>query len=172
MNDWFRVGLVSTAHGIKGALRIFPTTDDMTRFRALKQIWLSKSEEYSDNMRLLTVKEVSFLKSQVILQTEEITDRNEAELLRGGSLWIPRSEAVELSEDEFYFADFIDAKVVTDTGEALGTVKDIFSTGSNEVLEVRMPDGKEVLIPVIKDCIVKMDAPSATVTVHMLEGLL
>ncbi len=173
MNDFFRVGVVTTAHGIKGALRVFPTTDDPARFKDLRTLIYCRGENYSADpaeQRILTVRDVAFSKGQVLLGVDEISDRNEAELLRGGSLWVSREEAVELAEDEFYISDFIGAPVVSDAGEELGRIDDILQIASNEVLVVKSAK-EELLIPVIRDCIVSMDAQKPLVTVHVLPGI-
>ena len=169
MNEMFRVGVVSTAHGIKGALKVFPTTDDPARFKDLEKVGYSKGEE-PDIVRELTVTGVAFSGGQVLLSTAEITDRNEAELLRGGSLWVDRSHAVPLEDGEFYFADFIGAPAVSDEGEDLGLVADVLQLASNDVLVVRKGD-TELLIPVIKDCIVSLEPEKPLVTVHLLPGI-
>ena len=167
----FRVGLVSTAHGIRGALKVFPTTQDPERFRTLKKVRFSRTGEAEDICAEYTVQKVSYLNQQVLLQLEEVTDRNQAEQMRGGSLWIPRKDAVPLDEDEFYIADFVGATVWEEDGRVLGTVTEILQTGSNEVLAVRETSGKELLIPVIRDCIRAMNAEEGIITVHLLEGL-
>ena len=167
----FRVGLVSTAHGIRGALKVFPTTQDPERFRTLKTIRFSRTGEADGICAEYKVQHVAFLKNQVLLQLEGIEDRNQAELMRGGSLWVPREEAVRLEEDEFYLADFVGALVTEEDGTQLGQVKEILQTGSNEVLAVQEPSGRELLIPVIRDCIRRMDAEEGLIVVHLLEGL-
>ena len=167
----FRVGLVSTAHGIRGALKVFPTTQDPERFRTLKTVRFSRTGEADGIYAEYKVQHVAFLKNQVLLQLEGIEDRNQAELMRGGSLWVPREEAVRLEEDEFYLADFVGALVTEEDGTQLGQVKEILQTGSNEVLAVQEPSGRELLIPVIRDCIRRMDAEEGLIVVHLLEGL-
>ncbi len=171
MNELFRVGTVATAHGIKGALKVFPTTDDPARFKKLKKIYFSRKAEQAEALQEFTVSGAAFSGVFVLLSLAEITDRNQAELMRGGSLWIPRADALSLSENEFFLADFIGARVLSDKEEELGTVADIIQLSSNDVLEVRDAAGHELLIPVIRDCIVEMNAEEALIRVHLLEGI-
>ncbi len=171
MNELFRVGTVSTAHGIKGALKVFPTTDDPARFKKLKKVFFCRKAEAFESPTEYTVTGVAFSGGQVLLSLAEITDRNTAELMRGGSLWIEREAAVELAENEFFVADFIGARVVGEQGEELGRITDILQLHSNEVLVVQDPKGAELLIPVIRDCILEMNAEEAFVRVHLMEGI-
>lgn len=170
-DNLFRVGLISTAHGIKGALKVFPTTQDPERFKTLKKVQFSRTGEAEDICAEYTVQNVAFSNQQVLLTLYEITDRTQAEQMRGGSLWVSREDAVQLEEDEFYIADFIGALVTEEDGTEIGRVEEILPTGSNEVLTVRESNGKELLIPVIKDCIRSMDAETGVIVVHLLEGL-
>ena len=83
-----------------------------------------------------------------------------------------REDAVPLEEDEFYIADVIDAEVFEDNGKKLGTLVDVMQTGANDVFVVKMENGKEVLLPVIKDCVLDINAEEKKIVVHMMNGLL
>ena len=91
--------------------------------------------------------------------------------MKGGSFWISDEEALPLEEDEFYIRDFMEATVKDEEGNLIGRVYDIMETGSNQVLVVKETNGKELLIPVIYDCIVDMDSEKAEITVHLMKGL-
>ena len=83
-----------------------------------------------------------------------------------------REDAVPLEEDEFYIVDVIGAEVMEDNGNRLGTLVDVLKTAANEVFVVQMEDGKEVLLPVIKDCVLDIDTENKIIQVHVMEGLL
>ena len=85
---------------------------------------------------------------------------------------ITRDLAVKLGPDENFIIDLIGLTVVTEDGNKLGTLTDVIKTGANDVYEVKMTDGKEVLLPAIKECILNVDLENRTVTVHMMDGLL
>ena len=108
----------------------------------------------------------------MILGFEGITSRDQVEGWRQKELWITRDQAVELSEDENFIADLIGLSVRTDEGCALGTVTDVIQTGANDVYCVSGEDGKEILLPAIKDCILKVDLEKQEMLVHVLPGLL
>ena len=171
MSERFRVGVVTSTHGVKGAVKVYPTTDDPKRFLDLKKVELSKTDQEEDIEAVYPIEKVQFFKNQVILKLKGIEDMDAAQLLKGGSLWIPDEEAVRLQDNEFFIRDFLDAKVVSEGGEDIGVIHDIMETGSNFVFEIKPGSGKSFLLPVIKDCVLKMDKETKTVTVHVLEGL-
>lgn len=168
MEQFFEIGKITGAHGIRGALRVFPTTQDASRFERLKEVTVSlRGKE-----EVLHIQKVAYQKNMILLSVREITDRNTAELYRGGALLIPDAEAIPLEEDEYYTRDLYGLRVVTETGEELGELVQIYETGANDVYAVKQnAQAKELLIPAIKDCILKVDLDARVMTVHLLEGL-
>lgn len=165
--EYLKVGIITTPHGIKGEVNIFPTTDDPERYRMLKTVYYEK-----DGVKLpLHLKGVKFFKKFVIGAFEEIADRNEAELFRKKELFVTRADAVPCEEDEYFIADLLDLKVVTDEGEELGVLYDVLQTGANDVYIVRNDEGEELLIPATKECILDVDFEEEFMTVHLLPGL-
>ena len=108
----------------------------------------------------------------VILKFKGYDSIDEIEKYKGKDLLITRDLAVKLGPDENFITDLIGLSVVKDDGEELGTLTDVIKTGANDVYEVRMADGKEVLLPAIKECVLNVDLEKGTITVHMMDGLL
>ena len=94
------------------------------------------------------------------------------EKFRKASLYVTRDNAVRLKKDEFFIADLIDMTVETEDGTVLGTLRDVITTGANDVYEVTLLQGGSVLIPAIKECILEVDVEQARMRVHLLDGLL
>lgn len=168
MQEEFQVGAVASVHGIKGEVKVFPTTDEPEKFKKLKTVKL-KTEKEEREMRLLSCR---FFKNMVILKFEGIDSPEEAQRYRGATLWVPREQAVPLGEDEYYRADLVGLSVMTEEGEAFGTLTEVLETGANDVYEVTLSDGRTVLLPAIRDCIKKVDLEAGCMTVHVMEGLL
>ncbi len=168
MEQFLRVGVISGAHGLKGEAKVFPTTDDPARFKELKRVFLDTEKE----KRELRIEGVKFLKKYVVLKFKGYDDINEIEEYKGKDLLVSREDAVELGEDENFIVDLIGMEVETDTGETLGTLTDVIRTGANDVYAVETPEGKEILLPAIRDCILKVDVEQKHMLVHVLEGLL
>lgn len=168
MNDMLRVGVISSTHGVRGEVKVFPTTDDVNRFKKLKTVILDTGRE----TMTLTVESVKFFKNMVILKFKEFNNINEIEKYKGKDLLVTRDQAVKLAPNENFIVDLIGLKVVTDTGEEFGVLKDVLQTGANDVYVIDGKDGKEYLFPAIKQCILDVDLEKQIVTVHILEGLL
>lgn len=168
MEQYFEIGKITGTHGIRGTMRVFPTTEDPSRFERLKEIIV----EIRGKRETFHIQKVAFHKQFVLLTVKEITDINVAELYKNGRILIPDAMAIPLGEDEYYNRDLYGLKVVTEEGEELGELTEIFPTGSNDVYVVKKDGkGKELLLPAIKDCIKNVDLEKGVMTVKLLEGL-
>lgn len=168
MEDKFRVGVIANTHGLRGEVKVFPTTEDPERFRYLKEVLLDTGKDWLE----LEVSSVRFFKNLVIVKFKGIDSINEVEQYKGRDLYVTRENAIPLEEGEYYLADVIGAIVVTEEGEIFGELTDVLTnTGANHVFVV-LHEGKEVLLPVIPDCVKEVDVEQNKVTVHIMKGLL
>lgn len=168
MEDFFKVGVITSPHGIRGEVKVFPTTDDPARFKKLKEVFLDTGKERI----VLHIAQVKLFKQFVILKFREYDSINEVENFRKKELWISRSQAVPLQKDEYFIADLIGISVELEDGRMLGVLKDVIQTGANDVYVVECTDGREVMIPAIKDCILSVDVEEGRMVVHLLKGLM
>ncbi len=163
-----QIGVITQTHGIRGEVKVFPTTDDASRFEELPEVFLDNGKE-----RLaMTIDGVKFFKQYVILKFHGFDSINEVEKYKGAKLFVPREKAVKLQEGEYFIADLIGMKVITEDKAPFGVLKDVLETGANDVYVVEMVNGKEALLPAIKECILNIDMDSEEITVHIMEGLL
>ncbi len=167
MEDMLQVGVITQTHGIKGEVKVFPTTDDAQRFKKLKKVTLDNGKEHRD----LEITSVKFFKNLVILKFKGIDDINDVEKYKKAPLFVTREDAVPLEENEYFIADLIGLKVISDEGEELGTLDDVLQTGANDVYVVKNDKGEEILVPAIKDCVKNVDIEGGEVTLHLLPGL-
>lgn len=168
MEDLLKVGVITTTHGVRGEVKVFPTTDNAERFLDLEYILLDTGKE----LRKLEIQNVKFFKNLAILKFKGIDNINDIEMYKGRDLWIPREEGQELGEDEYYIADLLGLSVILEDGTQFGTLKDVMETGANDVYVVSTDEGKEVLLPAIKECILKVDLEQNQMTIHLMKGLL
>lgn len=166
MEQLLQAGVISSTHGVRGEVKVFPTTDDPQRFKSLKNVILDTGKEQIP----LEIQGVKFFKQFVILKFKGIDNINDIERYKRRSLFVTREDAVELEEDEYYIADLIGMDVITDEGEE-GKLVDVIETGANEVYVVEFDKYGEVLIPAIHDCILDVDIEAMSMKVHLLEGL-
>lgn len=167
MEDLLQVGVITTTHGVRGEVKVFPTTDDAGRFRKLKQVILDDGKE----KRMLEIVSVKFFKNQVILKFKGIDDINEVEKYRKATLWVTRENAVPLKENEYFIADLIGLLAVSEEGEQLGRISDVLQTGANDVYVIKKQGAQDLLIPAIKDCVKSVDMENGSMTIHLLPGL-
>lgn len=167
MSDLLQVGAILDTHGLKGEVKVFPTTDDASRYDDLRDVILIDKEK---KQIPLTVEAVRYFKNLVIVKFKGIGHINDVEKYKKCNLYVTRENAVELEENEYFVADLIGLKVISDEGEILGEIADVLTTGANDVYIVR--GGKEeLLIPAIKQCILKVSLEDGTMKVHLLDGL-
>lgn len=168
MEEMLRVGVITTTHGINGEVKVFPTTDDPERFKKLKIVYVDLGREKKE----LNIESVKYFKNLVILKFKEYSDINEIGGLLKKDLLITRDKAVKLDENENFICDLIGLDAVTDEGVRLGKLTDVLQTGANDVYVITGEDNKEILIPAIKQCVLKVDLDEKLVTIHLLEGLI
>ena len=167
MEDLLKVGVITTTHGIRGEVKVYPTTD-ADRFLDLEYVLLDTGRE----KRKLEIENVKYFKNLVILKFKGIDNINDIEMYKKRELWVPREEAQELGEDEYYIADLQGLKVVLEDGTEFGTLRDVMETGANDVYIIDSNEHGEVLLPAIKECILDVDLEKNTMTVHLMKGLL
>ena len=169
MEQLLQVGVISSTHGIRGEVKVFPTTDDPNRFKKLKQVILDTGREQKD----LEIEGVKFFKQFVILKFKEFNNINDVERFRKCDLMVTRDNALPLKEGQYYLCDVPGAVVINeDTEEEIGKVTDVMETGANNVFVIETKEGKEVLFPVIPDCIKKVDTKEGIVRAHVMKGLM
>ena len=167
MEQFLQVGVISSTHGIRGEVKVFPTTDEPDRFKKLKKVLLDTGKERLE----LEIQSVKFFKQFVIVKFRGIDNINDIEKYKGKSLMVPREDAVQLEEDEYYIADLIGMEVYTDGGR-FGTLKDVMETGANEVYIIDSDEHGEVLVPAIHDCILDVDVEKQTMKIRLMDGLI
>lgn len=167
MSDRLQVGVITSTHGIRGEVKVFPTTDDVKRFKKGISLILVTAKDEKE----LVVEGVKFFKQFVILKFKDIDNINEIEKYKSSPLYVTRENAVRLKKDEYFIADLIGLEVWEDTKEYLGVLSDVIETGANDVYVITCEDKKDILLPAIKECILKIDIENKKMEVHVMEGL-
>lgn len=167
--EYLEIGQIVNTQGLKGEVRIYPYTDDMKRFDELKKIYVE-----IDNKKIrLDIKSVRYYKNLVIAKFNNIDTIEEAMKYKGKYIFIDEEDKIDLPEDTYYIADLIDCMVVNkDTDDLVGQVVDVFSTKANDVYVVKNEEGREILIPAIKNVIVSIDVKSKRIIINNLEELI
>ena len=169
MEQLLQVGVISSTHGIRGEVKVFPTTDDVKRYKKTDEVVLITK---SGNL-LLHIERARFFKNLVIVKFKEFNNINEVEGFRKCDLMVTRENALPLEEGQYYLCDVIGATVYNEEDDSvIGEVKDVIETGANNVFAIGLPDGREVLFPVIDDCIKEVNTEEGRVVAHVMKGLM
>jgi len=165
--DYLRVGVIANTHGVHGEVKVFPTTDDLNRFKKLKQVILDTGKE----QRTLDIASVKFFKNLAILKFKGIDNINDIEKYKGKDLLITREQAVPLKKDEYFICDLIGCQVVTEDGTVVGELTEVLQTAANDVFVVQTAEKKEILVPYIQDCVTDVSIEEKKVTIQLLPGM-
>ena len=147
MNDLFKIGIIVKPQGIRGDVKVQPLTDDINRYKNLKEV-LIDGQKYQ-------VSNVSIGGGMVFMELSGITDRNTAELSRGKFLCVKREDAIPLEEGRYFIADILGCKVITEN-KTIGEIIDITSSRT-DVVTVKCENGKIMRFPFLKDLVTNVD---------------
>ncbi len=161
------IGQIVNTFGIKGMVKVKPFTDDIKRFDNLKTVYIEKNNTQKE----YEIEEVKYHKDMVLIKFKDVDTVEQAELLRNAYLTISRDSAEKLEEGRYYIVDMLGLEVYTDEQVLLGTLDDIFNTGSNDIYVVKDKQGKQILLPAIQDVIKQIDMENRKMIVHLLPGL-
>ena len=162
------IGQIVNTFGIKGMVKVKPFTDDIKRFDELKTVYVEKNSNQTE----YEIEEVKYHKGMVLIKFKGIDKVEQAEMLRNTYLTVSRDSVEKLEEGRYYIVDLLGLEVYTDEQVLLGTLEDIFNTGSNDIYVVKDKQGKQILLPAIQDVIKQIDIENKKIIVHILPGLI
>ena len=186
MLERLRIGEIVSVHGVKGALKVLPLTDNPIRFCSLAEVDIvpkrgNRNGLVDKNGTTYKVISATPAGNVVLLKLYGIDDRDKAEQFRGMFLEIPREKAVKLPKDSYFIGDLLGCTVKTEDGEILGKLTDVQSTGANDIYEVTevVNDGegsnkqkkKSIWLPAIGEVIKDVDVEKGEIIVSLLPGL-
>ena len=162
MDKQICIGTIVAPHGVRGDIRILPQTEHPEQFLDLDYLLL-------DDGRTLHLTNARFHKRMALVKCREVNNMNEAELLRGKNVFIRTEDLPELEEGEFYVADLLGCKVIDTAGAEIGELKDVISTGSNDVYVVKTAGAKELLVPALKQHVKEINPEERRIVVELPE---
>lgn len=167
MLDMLEVGVITAPHGLKGEVKIFVTSDDPYRFDDLEEVILMKKGV----PERLVIENVKYVKGRPVVKFKGFDRIEDVEGLRRQSLYVTRDMALPLGEGEFFIGDVLGSRVLLEDGSEYGTLKDVMATGANDVFVIERPGGEEVLLPAIRDCVLKVDPEQKEVLVRPMREI-
>lgn len=162
------VGKIINTHGLRGEVKAVTWTDYPEVFEEIEYVWVKKKT----GDERLDIKNVKYQKNNIILKLEQINSIEEAEKYKNLILLAGREQLPPLPDGMHYIVDLIGLEVYDEeNGEKIGVIADVFNTGANDVYDVKREGKKNLLLPVIDECVRNIDIENNRVTVHMMEGL-
>lgn len=168
MTQYLEIGQIVNTFGIKGMVKIKPFSEDITRFDRLEKVYVKNKI----GKKIYEIEEVKYHKNMVLIKFKGIENPEDANLLRDSYLLVDRADEEPLEEGTYYIVDMIGLEVFDEDNKLLGKLEDIFNTGSNDIYVVKDEQGKQILLPAIKDVIKKVDMDNKKVIVHLIPGLI
>lgn len=167
--EYYNVGKIVNTHGIRGEVRVLATTDFTDeRFAQGKTLYLKQK---NGEPLKLTVENSRPHKGSLLVKFVGYDNINDVQTFRDHELLVSEEDQQPLAAGQYYYRQIIGLVVKTVDGERLGTIKEILSPGANDVWVVKRAHQEDLLLPVIKDVIKKVDLAAGEVTVELMEGL-
>lgn len=166
MVEYFEIGQITNTHGLKGELKVRTFTQTKKRFEELKSILIN----FNNELKKYDIEKVRYQNDIVLLKLKGIDDISDAEKLKGSYIKIPRADAKQNEENEFFIADLIGCEVYDN--DFIGIVTDVFTAGASDVYVIKRKEEKDLLIPAIESVVKKIDIANKRIDVEIPRGLL
>ncbi|MBR3281180.1 MAG: ribosome maturation factor RimM [Clostridia bacterium] len=166
MVDYFEIGHIDNTHGLKGEMKVRNYSNNQKRFEELKNILVDVKGDYIE----YAIENVRYQKDIVLLKLKGIDDIEQAEKLKGLSIYIKREDAQKLNDDEYYIADLLGSEVY-EGDQLIGILEDIFTAGAADVYVIKRKGKDDLLLPSLASIILETDVENKKIKVAIPEGL-
>ncbi len=163
-----QVGVILRPHGVRGEVKVMVTSEDPDRLSDLEKVRICGPKTDMEG----EIESVRYFKNTAIVKFRGIETMDDAAAILRCELLIPREEGLPLGENEYYIGDLIGLTVFLEDGSEFGTLTQVMQTGANDVYEVTRPDGTTVLLPAIRECILRTEPAEGRMTIHLMKGLI
>lgn len=167
MEELFQIGAITQTHGIRGEIKVFPMTDDWNSFKNRKHVLLDTGKGYLE----VEIASARPQKNLVICKLKGFDHINDVEGLKGKGLYVTRENRVPCEKDEYFVSDLEGILVYTEDGTEIGQIKEVMTTGANDVYVVERKGDEDLLLPAIKECILHVDVKEKKMIVFLMPGL-
>ena len=160
------IGKITSTHGIKGDVKIYPLTDDPDRFFKLEKLFVGEIKE------LVIPQEVKLHKGMVLLRFKGMEDINQAIRYRNQYVYVLDEDRVKLPDGRYFISDLLGCEVIDTSGNMIGNITDVLQSAANDVYVIHDGKGKEFLIPAVEKFVVSVDITNKKVVVDPIEGMI
>ena len=169
ITERFVIGKITSAHGIRGEVKVFPITDNARTLTKLRKCFFCREDGTLIGEKDIVSSRVD--RGNILILFEGVSDRDAAEKLRGTFLSVDRENAAKLTKDRFYISDLIGMKTVDDSLGELGVIDDVYETGANYVISVKRMGKKDLQIPFLKAVCYDVDIEGNLMKTQLPDGL-
>jgi 16S rRNA processing protein RimM len=160
-------GKIINTHGLRGEVKVVTWTDYPEVFEDIEFLWVHRKT----GDERLDIKNIKYQKNNIIVKFSQINSIEEAEKYKNMILYVDREVMPPLPDGMNYIVDLIGLEVFDEEGTKIGEIADVFNTGANDIYDVKREGKKNLLLPVIDECVKNVDMENGRVTVHIMEGL-
>lgn len=143
----YTIGIILKPHGVRGAIKVGPMTDDVARFKSLEKVYIEN--------KMYKVLNAQISPNEVILTLDGLTDRNQAELFRNKDIQVEKADAVKLQEGRYFIVDIVGCEVFVED-KSIGKVDEVLQNGAADVYVIKSKD-KECMVPALKTLLLNVD---------------
>ena len=170
-NKWMKIGEIVAPHGLKGDIRIKPSSDFPERFTKPGERWIQKDNEFPTEIKLIKGTLIPG-KSIYVVSIAGVSNRSCAEKIIGWNLVIPVDSRPNLGNDEYHYFDLIGLEARRGPQKTLiGHVTDLIK-GGNDLIEIELVEGKKVLVPFVKEIVPEIEIKKKWLLINPPPGLL
>ena len=163
IKEFLESGKIVGTHGIRGAVRFQPWSDNTDFLSGIKEAFLPDGTQID----IISVKPHGNI---AILELKNVNSIEEAEKLRNKVLLVKRSD-IDIPEGRYFIEEIIGSNVYSEkTGEPLGILSDVSKTGANDVWHIKKGE-KEYLVPAIESVVISVDIENDKVVINPMEGI-
>ena len=162
--DFLEIGKIINTHGLRGEVKISAWTDSPDDFENFSYV-------YTKGEQKLIIDGIKYQKNNLIVKFHELNSIEEAEKYKNAVLYLPKEELGELPENVFYIADLLDCTVFDEDNKGIGILCDVFSTGSNDIYDIKRENAKNLLVPIIDGVVKSVDIENKKIIIKIPEGL-
>lgn len=157
------IGRVTSPVGLRGEVKVYSYASSPDRFRKISRVWTGGTARVIESVRMQG--------RMVVLKLSGVTDRNQADALRGQDVEMDEAELEPLGEGQWYIRDLLGFRVQEEDGTPVGTLTDVLTDRPQDILVVRSGSGKEILIPLVEEFVPEIDTEAQMVIVRLIEGM-
>ena len=167
LDDYFEIGFIHKPHGLKGAVSIQLDVDDPSKYINMESVVVL----VDNGLVPFFISSLQISGKKGIMTLEDVTSIEQAIELKSCPIFLPIELLPPLKDGQFYYHDILGFTIIDEQKGKLGVIENIFTEGNQDLISMKFK-GKEVLIPITDDIVIKALHEQKEVLVRLPEGLL